>query len=73
MCEISNVSPEKIGKVRNMQVMVKPRQENFRVYILSKPNYLNFHVSNLQLAEDRNELQNQTINQDLYTSCFQKI
>ena len=56
LCEGASVSPDDRGKVRNVQVMVKPRQGGSTNYVPVKPIYLNRHVSNLVLlipAEDR--------------------
>ena len=56
LCEVASVSPDDRGKVRNVRVMVKPRQGGSPQYIPVKPIYLNRHVSNLVLlipAEDR--------------------
>ena len=51
-----SVSPDDQGRVRNVSVMVKPRQGGSPHYVPVKPMYLNRHVSNLVLlipAEDR--------------------
>ena len=56
LCEVASVSPDDRGKVRNVRVMVKPRQGGSLQYVPVKPIYLNRHVSNLVLlipAEDR--------------------
>ena len=50
------MSPDEHGKVRNVRVMVKPRQGGSAHYVPTKPIYLNRHVSNLILllpAEER--------------------
>ena len=56
LCEVASVSPDDNGRVRNVRVMVKPRQGSSPQYVPVKPIYLNRHVSNLVLlipAEDR--------------------
>ena len=50
--------PDEHGKVRNVRVMVKPRQGGSVQYVPTKPIYLNRHVSNLILllpAEERDQ------------------
>ena len=56
MCVINSVSPNDSSKVRNVEVMVKPRQGGSKNYVPTKPVYLKRHVSNLVLllpAKDR--------------------
>ena len=56
LCEVASVSPDDRGRVRNVRVMVKPKQGGSPQYIPATPIYLNRHVSNLVLlipAEDR--------------------
>ena len=56
LCKVASVSPDDQGRVRNVSVMVKPRQGGSPHYVPVKPMYLNRHVSNLVLlipAEDR--------------------
>ena len=58
LCEVASVSPDEHGKVRNVRVMVKPRQGGSARYVPTKPIYLNRHVSNLILllpAEERSD------------------
>ena len=49
LCEVASVSPDDRGKVRNVRVMVKPRQGGSVHYLPTKPFYVNRHVSNLIL------------------------
>ena len=61
--EVASVSPDDRGKVRNVRVMVKPRQGGSPQYVPVKPIYSNRHVSNLVLlipAEDRADCQDKT-------------
>ena len=58
LCEVASVSPDEHGKVRNVRVMVKPKQGGSAHYVPTKPIYLNRHVSNLILllpAEERSD------------------
>ena len=58
LCEVASVCPDKHGKVRNVRVMVKPRQGGSAQYVPTKPIYLSRHVSNLILllpAEERGD------------------
>ena len=59
MCLIHSVSPDDSGKVRNVEVLVKPKQGGSKTYVPSKPFYLKRHVSNLVLllpVEERDDL-----------------
>ena len=47
MCKVTRVFPDNKGKVRNVEVMVKPRQGGSGPYTPSKPIYLTRHVCNL--------------------------
>ena len=56
LCEVASVSPDDRGRVRNVRVMVKPKQGGSPQYVPATPIYLNRHVSNLVLlipSEDR--------------------
>ena len=59
MCLINSVSPDDSSKVRNVEVLVKPKQGGSKNYVPTKPVYLKRHVSNLVLLlpdEDRDNL-----------------
>ena len=59
MCLINSVSPDDSGKVRNVEVLIKPRQGGTKKFVPTKPVYLKRHVSNLVLllpAEERDDL-----------------
>ena len=59
LCEVSNVSPDGQGLVRNVQIRVKAGQGGSRKYVPTSPIYLNRHVSNLLVlvpADERHEL-----------------
>ena len=59
MCLVHSVSPDNSRKVRNVEVLVKPKQGGSKNYIPTKPIYLKCHVSNLVLllpAEERDDL-----------------
>ena len=47
LCKVAQVFPDDRGKVRNVQVMVKPKQGGTGPYVSTKPIYLNRHVNNL--------------------------
>ena len=47
LCKVSKVFPDRRGNVRNVQVMVKPKQGGSVQYVPSKAIYLDRHVSNL--------------------------
>ena len=47
LCRVTNVSPDGNGKVRNVEVMVKPRQSGVGPYLPTKPIKLTRHVCNL--------------------------
>ena len=47
MCEVAKVFPDESGKVRNVEIMVKPKQSGAGPYISIKPVYLRRHVNNL--------------------------
>ena len=43
--------PDDDGKVRNVEVMVKPKQGGSTKYVSTKPIYLTRHVNNLIVIE----------------------
>ena len=47
LCEVTKAMKDVRDKVRNVQVMVKPKQSGSGPYIGTKPIYLNRHVNNL--------------------------
>ena len=47
LCRVSKVFPDASNKVRNVEVIVKPRQGGSKKYIPTKPIALNRHVNNL--------------------------
>ena len=47
LCEVTKAMKDERDKVRNVQVMVKPKQSGSGPYIGTKPIYLNRHVNNL--------------------------
>ena len=56
LCRVSKVFPDSQGKVRNVEVNVKPRQGGSMDYLATKPITLNRHVSNIIVlvpAEDQ--------------------
>ena len=56
LCKVSKVFPDRRGKVRNVQVMVKPKQGGSSQYVPTKAIYLDRHVSNLMVivpADDK--------------------
>lgn len=68
MCEVATVFPDENGKVRNVSVMVKPKQGCSANYVPTKPIYLNMHVSNLVLlipAEERGSSDRVENNEDI--------
>ena len=44
---VTNVFPDDNGKVRNVEVMVKPKQSGVRPYVATKPIKMIRHVCNL--------------------------
>ena len=59
MCEVVKPLPDRSKKVRNVEVLVKPKQGGSGEYISSKPIIIRRHVSNLIVlvpTEDRPEL-----------------
>ena len=59
MCEVVKPLPDRSKKVRNVEVLVKPKQGGAGEYISSKPIIVRRHVSNLIVlvpTEDRPEL-----------------
>ena len=59
LCEVTEVFKDDKKKVRNVQVMVKPKQGGHGPYIPTKSIYLNRHVNNLMVivpADERDEL-----------------
>ena len=64
ICRVSDVFPDASGKVRNVAVIVKPRQGGSKDYVAMKPISLNRHVNNLVVLvpiEDQ-EVQEQSLN-----------
>ena len=55
LCKVSQVFPDSDGKVRNVMVMVKPRQGGSTKYVPTKPIYLTRHVSNLMVIESADD------------------
>ena len=56
LCKVSKVFPDRRGNVRNVQVMVKPKQGGSIQYVPTKAIYLDRHVSNLMVivaADDK--------------------
>ena len=47
ICKVTNVFPEKNGKVHNVEITVKPKQSSVGPYIAAKPTKINKHVCNL--------------------------
>ena len=47
LCKVTKVFPDTYGKVRNVQVMVKPKQSGVGPFVSSNPIYLVRHVCNL--------------------------
>ena len=47
LCRVAEVYPDEHDKVRNVQILVKPKQGGSADYITTKPIYLNRHVNNL--------------------------
>ena len=47
LCEVIKAMTDEKGKVRNVQVVVKPKQSGSGPYIVTKPIHLNRHVNNL--------------------------
>ena len=47
LCRVSKVFPDAAGKVRNVEVEVKPRQGGSKEYVPTKPIILSRHVNNL--------------------------
>ena len=56
---MAQVFPDDSGKVRNVQVMVKPKQGGAGSYFSTKPIYLNRHVSNIIVLVPVDEQGNQ--------------
>ena len=59
LCEVTEVFKDDNKKVRNVQVMVKPKQGGRCLYIPTKSIYLNRHVNNLMVivpTDERDEL-----------------
>ena len=55
MCEVTKVLPDDSGKVRNVEVMVKPKQSGSGPYISTRPILLTRHVNNLIVLEPADE------------------
>ena len=59
LCEVAQVFPDDDGKVRNVQVMIKPKQSGTGPYISTKPIYLSRHVNNLIVLVPADEREDQ--------------
>ena len=57
---MSQVFPDRRGNVRNVQVMVKPKQGSSSNYVPNKAIYLNRHVSNLVVIVAADDPEQQT-------------
>ena len=55
LCKVTNVFPDERGKVRNVEVMVKPKQSGVGPYIVTKPIMLSRHVCNLMVIVPADE------------------
>ena len=55
MCEVTKALPDDSNKVRNVEVMVKPKQSGSGPYISTRPIFLNRHVNNLIVLEPADE------------------
>ena len=47
ICRVTNVFPDANGKVRNVEVIVKPKPSGVGPYVAAKPIKLTRHVCNL--------------------------
>ena len=47
LCKVTKVLPDEKGKVRNVEVMVKPKQSGVGPYVPANPIHLTRHVCNL--------------------------
>ena len=59
MCEVMKTLPDRNNKVRNVEVMVKPKLSGTGEYVSTKPIIVRRHVSNIMVlvpTEDRPEL-----------------
>ena len=59
ICMVTNVFPDDNGKVRNVEVMVKPKQSGVGPYVAAKPIRMIRHVCNLIVVvpvEDERDL-----------------
>ena len=59
MCEVAKVFPDGSGKVRNVEIMFKPKQSGAGPYISIKPVYLRRHVNNLIVIVPADEQEDQ--------------
>ena len=47
MAKVTECYPDSHGKVRNVELMVKPKQSGTGDYVSTHPSYLRRHVSNI--------------------------
>ena len=59
LCEVTKVFPDESGKVRNVEIMVKPKQSGTGPYVSTKPIYVRRHVNNLIVIVPADEREDQ--------------
>ena len=55
LCEVTKAMKDERNKVRNVQIVVKPKQSGTGLYIATTPIFLNRHVSNIIVLVPANE------------------
>ena len=55
LCEVTKAMKDGSNKVRNVQIVVKPKQSGSGPYITTKPIFINRHVSNIIVLVPANE------------------
>ena len=55
LCEVTKAMEDGRNKVRNIQIVVKPKQSGTGPYIATTPIFLNRHVSNIIVLVPANE------------------
>ena len=73
LCRVSQVFPDNDGKIRNVEVMVKPRQGGSVKYVVTKPIYLNRHVSNLVVIEGADDQDHLPVRDEAEGMCDGEI
>ena len=73
LCRVSQVFPDDDGMIRNVEVMVKPRQGGSVKYVVTKPIYLNRHVSNLVVIEGADDQDHLPVRDEAEGTCDGEI